>query len=183
MIDCVKFPIIIVASPRTGSTVLAKYLKSKYDNLTLFDEPYQQYKNEFLNFSKTRSDYILKFHPGLDEYPKELFADATLIRISRKNLIEQISSWYVAQMRGFYSYDKLDILKLEEFANTSVVIDINILKKAVRTQKQYNNALTDLNLNYDYDLYYEDLPNLTNSIITPKPTNYEYIQKLVEQHI
>jgi len=180
---CDKFPIIIIGSPRTGSTVLARYLNSKYPNLTLFDEPHQEYKTKFLNFSKTRSDYILKFHPGLDEYPEELFINATLIRIRRKNLIEQISSWYVAQMRGFYSYDNLDNLKLEEFANAPVMIDINILKKAVWSQQQYNNALDNLNLKYDYDLYYEDLPNLTESIITPKPPNYESIQKLVAQYI
>ena len=180
---CNKFPIIIIGSPRTGSTVLAKYLNSKYPDLTLFDEPRQEYKNEFLNFSKTRSDYILKFHPGLDGYTNELFINATLIRIRRKNLIEQISSWYVAQMRGFYSYDNLDILKLDEFANAPVMIDTTMIKKAVKAQQQYNNVLDNLNLNYDYDLYYEDLPNLTNSIITPKPPNYKSIQELVAQYI
>jgi len=185
MIICHRFPIVIMSSPRTGSTVLAKYLHNLYPSLDLFTEPYQEHQQYFLEYTKTKSDYILKFHPGMSEYPLELFSNATLIKLRRKNLVEQFASFYVLMIRGLDSYDKIEDSELEKFANTEVPIDTNMMKKAIIWQQQYNDALNNINLNFDYDLYYEDLPKLTESKITPKPLNYQiikdYMQTLIEQ--
>jgi len=174
-----------MSSPRTGSTVLAKHLKNIYPSLDLFTEPYNEHRDYFLEYVKTKSNYILKFHPGMLEYPAELFSSATIIRLRRKNIVEQFASFYVLLIRGLDSYDNIADSELERFSNTEVAIDTHMIKKAIMFQQQYNNALNDINLNFDYDLYYEDLPRLSESKITPKPPNYQSIkdcvQTLIEQ--
>jgi LPS sulfotransferase NodH len=184
-----KFPIIICSSPRTGSTLLAQIIKSKYSNLQLFSEPdASNTMDDFIEYSNNSNQYILKFHlKQLFKFPqninKKIFNnDAFLIRIQRKNEIDQIVSNYIELYRNIWYYDK-DTTYKEEI----IPIDLDSIKLSISTVRQYNNILNNLNIKYDLDLYYENLITGEDihftSGITPKPINHTQLYQAIEEQL
>jgi len=184
-----KFPVIILSSPRTGSTLLAQTIKSKYSNLKLFVEPdASNAMNDFIDYSTNSNQYILKFHlKQFFKFPqhinKKIFNnDAFLIRIRRKNELDQIVSNYIELYRNIWYYDK-DTTYKEEI----IPIDLDSIKLSISTVRQYNNILNNLNIKYDLDLYYENLITGEDihftSGITPKPINHNQLYQAIEEHL
>ena len=201
MIDNIdKFTIIILSSPRTGSTLLAEILSKKFPELELFIEP-DSYINQmtkkdsmdnFINYSKISNQYIVKCHlKYLIKYPTNIIKkvinnDLFLIRIKRRNVLDQMVSMYIELIRKKWSYDA-DMA--ESYKDKIVPIEVDIIAKAVRQINEFNNPFKGLNINYDLEIYYEDLINdingiyKTNSNITPKPINHTEIYQLIQKEL
>jgi LPS sulfotransferase NodH len=201
MIDNIdKFPIIILSSPRTGSTFLAGILSKKFPELELFSEPDSYDKklgdkdsmDNFTNYSNISNQYILKCHlKYFIKYPtnvikKVIKNDAFLIRIKRRNVVDQMVSMYIELIRGIWYYDVEEANKHKE---NIIPIESDIITKAIRTINEFNNPVKGLHINYDLEIYYEDLINdvnevyKTNSNITPKPTNHTEIYQLIQKEL
>lgn len=179
MIDLDKIgdvPVLILSSPRTGSTVLANFI-SDNTHRRFFNEPAQSTKSlhMFLLHDENHKDYVLKEHTllFLKRYP-EKFINQSLykIRIRRKNIFEQVLSNYIAVNRKQFIFHKgtelTDVIKLDE----------NYLCESLEFIKNYNRETDLFRYDIDLDLYYEDL-NITESetIPTPRPLNYEELNK------
>lgn len=184
-----KFPIIILSSPRTGSTLVARSLAKQYPDLKLFLEPDETKTiDSFTEYTNTTSNYILKTHAKqLNKYPatftKKIFAnEAFLIRVRRKNVIDQMVSNYIELCRNVWVYDSGSV---DNYTNQHMDIDIDTVKIAIRAIENYNKSVDSLRINYDLDLYYEDLikETETDSIITPKPTNHIEIYQAIEKQL
>jgi len=191
MFTITKTPILILSTPRTGSTVLGKYIKSLYEkDIPYFVEPDytgQQEINNFLNYIKHSKDFILKCHfVYLHRYGTEAFIyllrEAYKIRIRRKDFIKQVASWYIAHERNY----KWHFNKEESTLVDTVSINIAKIKQYIAFLKYANYKLDHAAVSFDLDLYYEDLPTIDDAsyYIVPKPSNYNEllvtIQKLVQ---
>jgi len=185
-----KFPIIILSSPRTGSTFLANMLSKSYPDLKLFLEPDDNIMLSFSKYSNINNQYILKFHLSvLFKYPEhikhKIFSnDAFLIRLRRRNIIDQISSLYIEMYRKVWDYN---LKTIEIYKDEKIIIDNNIINKAIHNTKMYNHSIDTLKINYNLDLYYEDLieefGNLSFTYITPKPINHHEIYQAIQNQL
>lgn len=187
MINVNKFPIIIISSPRTGSTILSEYLSEKY-KLKLFLEPDENKSivDEFNSYVESKNtNFILKFHARNFSFFKnlEIFSDSYLISIERKNKIDQIASHYIARARNRFVYNNEDYLMNDN-------IDVNLLDIVINCESVYksNKALSNLNLKFDSKLFYEDLNFKDLSydskfIKTPKPSNYDFLIEKISKYL
>ncbi len=192
MIQPTKTPIIILSAPRTGSTVLGSYIQSMYDTeIKYFQEPDyigQEEIDNFSNYSKESNNFIFKCQfMNLHRYDQDLIdhllSKAYKIRLRRKDFIKQVASLQIVYNRKqrwhYISKDQLDL-------NDTVPINIESIKRSITLLKEANSNLDNANINFDLDLYYEDLPKINNAgfYITPKPLNYnellDAIKSLVE---
>jgi hypothetical protein len=186
-----KFPIIILSSPRTGSTFLANMLSKSYPDLKLFLEPDETDSMlDFSKYSNINNQYILKFHSRtLFKFPEhinqKIFSnDAFLIRLRRRNIIDQISSLYIELYRNIWNYN---LKTVEIYKDEKIIIDNNIINKAIHNTKMYNHSIDTLKINYNLDLYYEDLieefGNLSFTYVTPKPINHNEIYQAIQNQL
>jgi hypothetical protein len=194
MLNVTVFPIIIISSPRTGSTPLAYELKNRY-NIELFNEPLNktvggQYKTEeqskFLSFIQD-NNYILKLHINdLHNYPSNILNiienhQCTLIRIRRRDIVSQIASLYIETKRDVWGYFKEfnSSEKIAQFTNTDIPITIDLVK-CIKKVSSINEQLNNSKYDFDSDVWYEDLTFIDQSFITtPKPKNYNLIQEKI----
>ena len=183
MFTITKTPILIISSPRTGSSVLGSYIQKLCSkDIRYFREPdYNgvQGMEEFYHYFSQSKDLILKFHyMHLDRYRTDitdyLLSNAYKIRIRRRNFINQVASIYIAMARGKkWHFKKNDQLTLVD----SIPIDLEIIKKYISYMASANDKLNSAPINFDLDLFYEDLPKMTDDdyYIVPKPSNYDEI--------
>lgn len=165
-------PILLVTSPRTGSSALAELLSVKND-YTLYNEPSWDYKklHHFLSVCELYSRYILKetaLH--LKKYYPTTFLnrDFYTILLRRRSVENQILSLYISTVRNTYAYRLNDIS-----INDDIVLDVDKLVKSIKHIKICNSAVDKYNFKVDLELYYEDLDyNESKYLITPKPKNY-----------
>lgn len=166
-------PILIVSSPRTGSTILAQYI-SKILNYKLFIEPSITEKDlhRFLMFSDFNKNYVLKEHASVyslkydSVFKQQLFFK---IRIRRKNIFNQILSTYIAASRKKFFYDKD-----KTFIQDKIKLNEEFLLETVLYIKNCNKVLDAFSERIDMDLYYEDLDiPIIHGTPTPKPVNNE----------
>ena len=191
-----KWPIIILSSPRTGSTALAHdiVLQSQrvVTDVLYFNEPATHDPRN--NTSKTYSDmskltfalnhdskFILKAHSfdALSRYPQQLLDivdKSYVIRLRRKDIIAQIVSQYICMKRKIWSYNTNTVV-----VNDSDKIDMDEIYRSVEFITKYYQVADRYPNRVDEDLYYEDL-HVTHNIClpTPKPTNYNLIYETVK---
>lgn len=194
-----KFPIVIIASPRTGSSALAKFISNEY-NLIRFEEPFMRI-NDFLSLSKKKQHACLNDRKQLSTYLKEsnynfilklivheittfspyqdLFKkDCFKIKLTRNCVHKQIASAYIAKcIKKNHTYD-------DEIID-DYVIKINNLEliDTIEFITNANFVVNNLNISYDLDLKYEDFGVLQNApnkegkklIVNKKPNNYDEI--------
>ena len=201
MIDNInKFPIIILSSPRTGSTVLAEALSKKFPTLQLFSEPDSYRKKSgardsmegFTTYSNSSSQYIVKFHlANLNKYPtnfidKIINHDAFLIKTTRRNVMDQMVSTYIEMVRTLWYYDAIAV---EKYKNETIPIKTDVITQAVKLIKESNQYFNETQINYDLEIYYEDfIKNIndiykTRSNIAPKPINHNEIYQLIKTEL
>ena len=187
MFNITKTPILIISSPRTGSSVLGSYLQTLYD-VPYFKEPdYTGGKEmtDFYDYFSQSKNFILKIHYiHLNRYRSDitnyLIENAYKIRIRRKNIVEQIASFYIATERGLrWHFRNTDQLNLVDTLN----IDIAKIKQNILYIKYANYKLKSAPINFDLDLYYEDLPEMTDAgyYIVPKPSNYNELLSTITE--
>lgn len=160
-----RLPIVVIGTgPRCGSTPYVELLSQQL-GLPAFYEPwhyrinrsdhlYEKLYYKYLEFKNISNKYILKFFisdmeircPYYDE-----FNNGYKILLSRRDLVGQLSSWYIAD-----SLDKFHTLVQEEERNYVVPINskdisekIRVLTRAVFLAEQCSS--------FDIRLYYEDI--------------------------
>lgn len=176
-----KWPVVIFASPRTGSTPLGYHLKESNLNVKYFTEPNfsEIAMKEYLEYSKNNSNYILKLlGSSIPCYPNSIFLDTTFkIKITRRNIVEQVASHYLAMARNIWSYDKINDSYIED-----IMIDIDSIKKSIIMIK-YDRDIVD-KISTDLELVYEDFNNFnSHTYKTPKPANYSELINTVAKFI
>jgi len=183
-----RLPVVILSSKRTGSTFLTYYifnlLKNNYNKLHEFIEPAESNQiQKLLEVINEHENYVLKVHAYdlVTVYPLNIkniidTHNCFLIRIRRKNIIDQIASHYIASERNIWGYNK------DTQYDTAVKkININRIKRSIGFISIYNQTLDNFPATFDLDIYYEDLPIIDgNSIKTPKPENYDEICKMIK---
>lgn len=186
MFDCLQSrPIIILSTPRTGSTILGSDI-AKYYNIKFYDEIVTKENSlvkldEFYKQNLFNKDYVLKVHiyhlfeKFNDDLLKKIkYKKCSLVKIQRKTLIDQLVSYYIANNRDKWIYETND--------NLNDVIPIN--HHAMLDNYSYinfsNNFLNSLQLNFDLTLTYEDCKFSEDLKQTPKPINYDSICRLAE---
>ncbi len=183
-----RLPVVILSSKRTGSTFLTYYicesLKNNCDNLHEFIEPaHSNQIQKLLEAIDNQENYVLKVHAYdlITVYPPKIkniidTHNCFLIRIRRRNIIDQIASHYIASERNIWGYNK-DTL----YDNTVKKIDINRIKRSIGFISAYNRTIDNFPGSFDLDIYYEDLPIIDGkSIKTPNPDNYDEIWKMIK---
>lgn len=196
MYNITKFPICIISSYRTKSTVMANYLMTAYrDKIDhCFQEPdlypsiekQNFFKNFFTSDFFTKRNYIIKLHNyHSNSYPKSIYEyllnsdDVFRIRMRRMNLITQVASYYIAQnTQRWHTYDRYRPKKY------TVDIHDDLLLGAYRQVRAANRQIDKL-VKFDLDLYYEQIPylDLTNFSPSIPPQNYQHlINKIIEIH-
>ena len=192
MIEITKRPILILATPRTGSTALGVLIKTQCNDMTIpyFIEPdYDGLEKiqTFIDFSKTSKNFIVKIQAlNLHRYGEEISTyllksdDVYRIRITRRNLVDQIASFYIAMFRNkewhFRAANNRAI-------NDVIPIDINKLILRTKQIAEYNDCLNKIDTVFDSELVYEDLPNMDDTGLyrTPLPLNQVEIIAAVTQ--
>jgi hypothetical protein len=192
-----KFPVIIISAPRTGSTVLAYDMKKQLGVDKFLNEPFNRKSIDTDLELDSNSSYIIKTH--IDDLLNPISSMAlntiilntikdsnkcSVIRIRRKDVIEQIISYYIELIRGMWGYNK-NIPLPEEFTKS---IEINNYKLyfAIQQIMYCNNLLDKYDGPIDLDLWHEDLTITSDELLfTPKPENYleikEKVIKLIER--
>jgi hypothetical protein len=192
MINITKFPVVIFTSPRTGSTAFAHYLKKQNPTKQYFIEPIldQNQMIEFTRVFNSTNDYIIKVMgetivkpnwevPQHPQYmiDKMLSAETYKIKLYRRNVIEQVASYYIGSIRNYWEYNEDNVLNFN--VNDNIKIDLPKIQRAIRIIK-YNNEVIDI-IKADITLYYEDINYFDNrTVLTPKPHNYAELLRVVE---
>ena len=192
MYKITKTPVLILSTPRTGSTVLGMYIKSLCEKDILYwPEPDDTgHLDKFLKYFEYSKYFILKTHYiNLHRYGTEvsdyLLNQTYKIRIRRKDFVKQIASLHTAIVRNNgYHFRNKDQLNFSD----TIPINVDHIQTHIEYLKNANAMLDTAPVDFDLDLYYEDLPTIDDAgfYITPKPSNYDEllytIKKLVEDN-
>jgi len=193
MINVNRYPILILSSPRTGSTAFGAYIQKLIGNdVHYFLEPDYDgpdHMEHFETYFKDNKKFILKAHlynlhlynTNIVEYlteSKEVFK----IRIRRRNIIEQISSLYIAMIRknAWHFRNK----ESTQFSDT-IPKDVMLLIKCIQIIKNSNSLINNTKIQFDQDLFYEDLVDLgdVGFYKSPEPSNYSDILDFVKSNL
>jgi hypothetical protein len=183
-----KLPIIILSSKRTGSTAIydeiCSYVKDKRNDVQNFSEPSENGRMSDLADAITQGfPFIMKVHcyDLVTVYPKQIIEFVNkcfLIRIRRKNLVNQIASHYVASQRNKWKYGPTE----DNFEEVLSIIDFARINRSIKFILAYNHSLDNYTANISLDLYYEDLIfHNSNSLLTPKPSNYDVLKQTIAE--
>jgi hypothetical protein len=106
-----------------------------------------------------------------------MLSEAYRIRIRRKDLVKQVTSFYIAQARGNKWHFKNNIQ-----LNDTITIDPIRINDTIKFIKETNKNLDNCSITFDEDIWYEDLLNIdmTGFHRTPEPINYNEIIAAVE---
>lgn len=192
-----KLPVLIVSSPRTGSTPLLHYVqKCCGEDIPFFMEPttgnWQPGKKdwstgkvmeEFIATARNSKRFIVKdhihtLHKHDPSILKSLLSESTYkIRLQRRDTIKQVASRYIVWHRNLWHHD----INTKEADQQE---DIPLHSDVVLTIHGYINAinkmLIDSNIEFDLDVFYEDLVfEGIGFISTPKPRNYNELLEFI----
>jgi hypothetical protein len=168
-LDTTKWPKVIIASPRTGSTAIANHIHSSYPDSRLFMEPnFDNYAMaEYLKYSERNNQYVLKLlGSSIPLYPSRILDNSVYkIKVIRRDYTSQIASHYLARTRNIWIYTH----------NTTmfdpVEIDVNSIKQSI-VMVRYDRDIVD-KIIADCTLVYEDFTNICSpTVSTPRPSNY-----------
>lgn len=175
-----RFPVSIISTSRSGSSALCNLVSKKF-NLRSYQHP--RY-NKSLNLSdliiglesdsnwvlKIHADELIKYYPVLIPKVEKSF----VIRLRRKDTLNQILSHYCAMVTDVWHYTKpIDTYK--------VTIDVAQIKKSIFAITYENNFVNDFPYYVDLDLWYEDLDLSDSELVqSPRPENYSQILKLIK---
>lgn len=183
MINVTRFPVVIFASPRTGSTSLTHHIQRLYPGNSCFCEPDLRELDHFLQYSSSYTNYIVKIMAkNIHKYPNDLICspDNFFIKIYRKSIVDQIASNYIARERNMWYY-----LSNSGVLDLPIPIDPLKIKENIAIINGYNEALNRVDIKFDLEIAYEDLPPLSGNdhIITPKPINYNDLKTTISAYL
>jgi hypothetical protein len=183
-----RFPIVILGTARTGSSVLTNHLALKYPKLRLWSEP--DHKSEtlcdFIEYAKISDEYIVKIlASSLNKYPiwfirlKLLNKACHLIKLKRRSIIDQVASYYIASERNIWYYYNHDFNNWKN-SITPINIDREIIEGMITLIKTDTQKIEPLLCDDTY--FYEDIQDQLDApdLKTPKPINYIDLLKNIE---
>jgi hypothetical protein len=181
--------ILLVSSPRTGSTAYGSMLGKKY-NINFYSEPFM-IESQFNLDSKILEEkipYIIKLHArDFEKHRKVNFIELDnfyTIRIRRKNLVDQVASMYVAEIRNKWHYNSESEIK--KFIGQVVPLNYQMISRMTRITQMSNLILDHFdkiyNFRFDEEVYYEDL-TFIETLKTVPPVNYEELKDLIRDII
>jgi hypothetical protein len=184
-----KFPIIILSTARTGSSALTNHLCLKYPKLKVWSEPDHnvEHLSDFIEYAKSKDDYIIKIlSSSLQKYPfwfirlKLLGKACHLIKLTRRSLIDQVASYYIALDRNTWHYYESDSNKWKYSRLKSINIDKELIENIINLIKTDIEKLKPFL--YDDTFFYEDIKDNLKSpdLKTPKPANYKDLLNNIE---
>ena len=184
-----KYPVVIFASPRTGSNSLVKHVAKTY-NLKEFNEPNNNPDTfeEFIEYAKNNNDYVVKIiASSIEKYPEWLrtkFFDGscTTIKTSRIVVLDQITSLYIARSRNLWHYNFENQVEWRDKIDTPIPIADELIQESVWCI-QYERSIIN-NLTTDITIMFEDFRSKLRygDLKTPIPLNYkELFNKIVEK--
>ena len=175
--------IVLFSNYRTGSTVLGVaisnltslkfypevFLPNNINRFTQMWDSVNQGKKVIISIQGDQfTDYADHF---LNH--KLVLGNSYTIKLHRKNFINQLTSFYIANKIGKFShYQEDSVIEYE------VMIDYSLLNECFNHLLKSNRILSDLNKPFDLKLTYEDhitlLPSklTSNFLKTPLPKNY-----------
>jgi hypothetical protein len=173
----IRYPVVILASPRSGSTALANHIHGKLEDVLLFQEPDSilPWFSNFLETAKTTNQYVVKIQTNrLNLYPKEMLdyfihsSEPYRVCIRRRNKIEQSLSRYIATTRNKWVYQTTGISEdIIPINNARIKNHIQLLETEIA-------ILDSIGATYDTTIWYEDFDfSELDGVKTPKPKNYE----------
>lgn len=172
---------MIVSSPRTGSTALATTIANEW-GLKLFVEPSrtQQGFDQFKSVDTT--SWVAKelVRDYCDNYSPEN-KNFSLIRLRRRNQVQQIVSMYISKYRNKWSYIREN---LNQYNKEIIPLNDAVLQTQIEFTVRHNYMCDELK-NVDHDLYYEDIVKLFNTGMspTPYPANYKDLYQWVDERV
>ena len=191
-----KWPVIIVANYRTGSTVYATHLSNLY-NVPGYLEPWHPMRNRgnnwgphtngvkqnFYNHYHSKDNrYVLKFMPDqinkLTPYNTLLNSNCFKIKLYREDEIASIVSNYIGTMKKNWQTFSNEAVK-----RYTLEIDDDFILIAISTITQNNFWLHNLDVDYDKVITYESLGTITgtNFVKTHMPDNIVDIRNRVTE--
>ena len=171
-------PIVIVSNYRTSSSALARHLSKKYE-IDFFTEPmiWRLYYGKFSDrVDEGDTNFVLKIIADqMDDckyYREILSRECYKIKLTKRNVPEQIASFYIATKTQQWSQTTNETRKPRHIR----IIRSHLLR-AMNTILHNNTLLDESNILFDEVIYSEDLPFLDKSDQVPstKPTNYQAI--------
>jgi len=208
MFTNLKLPIVILSSPRSGSNVLydtiCNYLSDNkihyvgtgvepllFDNyndtksLKKFDEIIAT--NNFV--TKIHAIHLKKLYPNYF-VQNILQKKYTIVRIRRRNIIEQLISLYICTLIDIINKGDELIWSNTKKSNRliedkKIPIYEDVLKKVINYGILAITYCENFNYNFDLDLYYEDLSFNSKKHFKPtkKPSNYEELHTIFSDHL
>ena len=178
--------IIVFSSFRTRSTALCDWIAQE-KGLTNFDEAflYVERAISFVNFiNRSPGNFVAKvmcsphqYTPAIQQFLKPLLNQCTLIRLHRRNVFAQITSFYIASVTNQWHFVKKYTgrypLLAQDCFTGEIPIDIAELKNAAISILTTNQRLQAINTRFDLELVSEDLGVL--------PSNFQIIPSLANQ--
>jgi hypothetical protein len=181
MIDIPRWPVVIYANYRTGSSALGYSLADHY-KCKFYDDPIYRKPvfDEFIeHYHSGNTQYVIKFmgdHVLEDDLYNNLLAmDAFKIRLYRENKIEQIASYYVSAVTKRWRTTVED--NVEDY---NLPLDIPMLKESIRRITYNDQLLDESTANFDLTCYYESFGFLNDIhlALTKQPLNINTIHSL-----
>lgn len=201
-----KWPVVIIATPRSGSTEFAFQLWKKFNSvsypeefknatttesfdhlpntISCFIEPNKNekdYEQLMQKVSAGDTNYIVKFMAssvGNDELlDRILGTDCFKIKLDRSSLEDQIISLYIATVAGRWDQHTADA---DDF---TVPINVQEAHKCANIMKRQRTQLQSLAINFDADFIYEELDFAApvDCFKNKQPTNIEAIRSLIKR--
>jgi hypothetical protein len=178
------WPALILANYRTGSSPLCQGLALE-NAVTAFVEPSitTERTAEFLKSYTTTDRYIVKFMPDQVEqftpYQELLASDCYKIKLTRKDTVSQIASYYIASVR-----DKWWTTEIEESKNYFVPIMKEKIDQCIAHIQQVDLMLASFK-NYDTEIHYEDIGIIEDidRVHSRKPSNFGHLVNIIKERL
>lgn len=181
-----KFPVVVIAPPRSGSSVICAQIGIDLNIKHFSDITYavdQKEIEKFLEFIQSTDQYVMKFHSfDMYKYPswlvdKILNGETYNVKVTRNNLLLHVASAYVAQMRQLYHYDSVDVSNY----NGPMLIKMRAIEQSISRIKKAVEELDSLPVPFDTVIEYSDYVYDGDACArTPLPSNYNAILKVIE---
>jgi hypothetical protein len=195
MFKITKMPVLVIGAPRTGTTVLSEWILKKNPEITqsFFDPTIPKFKDRYEKFisyanNNSNKDYLVKAN-GINyiEFPswfreKIIAKEVFIIKNQRLNVEKQIASYFIAQSRKTWYYNKKN---LDKFNDSVIAIDTELLDYSIKNVFGDNEIVKEIpaDISVIYENIQDNITEDTYCIKTPLPSNYQEILNIIKTRI
>ena len=190
-----KWPVIIFASPRTGSNAIGHHITNSNPGTLYYSEPAPDFQLEQF-IAQSKNKHVIKvIVDHISDYPETLkdyiFSEQNFkVKLRRNDVVEQIASYYIALTRNVWVYWEESRNNLSQFEKS--ITDFQTKDFIMLDEKKINmcaihilesNKMVD-NIATDLELCYEDVMQFNSKTKqTPRPINYQDLVNLITKLI